>query len=171
MAHRPRDGSKIARNADVGIDEWWTDYALYWHQTHGDDSSDEQLGIALARAVKRPTPWSRVTIGRFFRKDGERITSNVSESHPLRILRSLGVRATREPPPMQNLPSQSQDGSEDDLAEWDRVGRDLRRDPRAFRRVLIAAQAARDILVHRADPDAVLRQTMPMLESTDGYVT
>lgn len=72
----------LARNADVAIATWWTDYALDWHRHQGsggaatpDAALHESLGLELARKVSRKTPWSRATIRRFFIHGTERITS------------------------------------------------------------------------------------------------
>ena len=57
MSRQRVDGKKLERAAAGGIAEWWTDYALDWHRTHGGGESDAELGAKLARVAGRPAPW------------------------------------------------------------------------------------------------------------------
>lgn len=58
--------------------------------------------------------------------------------------------------------------TEDALAEWDRIGRELIKNPRAFRRAFVTAEAIEAIASKRESPATVEAMTLPMLESTDG---
>jgi hypothetical protein len=69
------DDPRSRRSADFDVPDWWTDLAYTWCRTLADLRSDEAIGMELARVAGRSVPWSKVTIGRFFRKDAQRITS------------------------------------------------------------------------------------------------